>query len=203
MSIKAKLRIQLFAEEVLVAESQDADLWRRVLSAIQGGQPLEDAAAPILPVGGSIGPAQLPGAVLGGSALEKFAEELGATVDQVQGACSPELEPPYLHLDPKSWEAFRRNTPKRGASAIGPILVAATLQCLWFKYGAIEGKPTQALAKQALDTIGAKDPNASRSIKNCEWLQSRADGLVLHPAKFSRAVAVARAYVTESPVESE
>jgi len=207
MSLKAELKIHLLANEVLVAESADAELWRRVLAAIQGGEPLSPGSSESnriteqerTPASGS----SKSGDPKTNNGIDAFAQQVGATVAEVTGSCSPEESAPYLHLDPRNWESFKRSTPARGAGAIGPIQIAATLLCLWFKHAGIEARPTQAEALKVLETIGAKDPNASRSIKNCEWLQNRGDGVQINPAKHSRAVAVAKAYITESSIDSE
>ena len=47
MAVKAQLNVQLFADSVLVAESDDPQLWRNVFAAIQSGRtraPLNGAA---------------------------------------------------------------------------------------------------------------------------------------------------------------
>lgn len=201
MAVKAKLKIQLLADSVTVAESEDEDLWRRVLSAMQGAgglgqrmdeeEPLEEDEHE---------PKKKPRKGGGHSA---FAAELGVSVEELEGACTPEKEQPYIHLDERSWEAFKRNTPQRGPTSVAPIQLAGTLLCLWFKHAGIEGNPTQADAQAVLGTIGERDRNASRSIRNCEWLQSRSNGVRINAARHSRAVSIARAYVKQTKIDSE
>jgi hypothetical protein len=50
--------------------------------------------------------------------------------------------------------------------------------------------------------LGVPDKNPSRAISNCSWLQARGDGIQVNPAELSRAVAVAKAFVLKSRIES-
>lgn len=199
MAIKAKLKIVLQAEEVVVAESEDPVLWRRVLTAIQGGTGLavgrdaeEVDEEEVIEVGDQEEHPSPKGAV------GRFAKALGVTTTALQGACEPTSEPPYLVLDAKAWEAFRKNTPPRGPNAIAGLQLAGTLLCLWFKYAGISGRPTQSQAAVVLDGIGVVDKNPSRAIKNCPWLQSRPDGIQINPAEMSQAERVAKAFVMKT-----
>ncbi len=202
MGLKATLKIQLFANDVVVAEAEDERLWQRVLAAIQanstdlGTQKItsqeedkddEDAN------GEEEGPP--------GRGLEGLAKELGVSAMALRGACDPKLEAPFLHLDAKNWEAFRRNTPARGPHSISAIKLAATLICLWFKHAGVGRRPTQAEALVVLEDLGVTDNNPSRAISNCSWLQARGDGVQINPAELSRAHAVAKAFVLKSRIE--
>lgn len=214
MTIKARLRVQLHADTVLVAETEDDALWRAVLTAIQGGQsqlaPHPSHAAATLaerPSSGSI--AALPeragvqaDASLEDDAVAKLAHELSVSSDALQGALGPEGTSPFLRLDVKSWEAFKKAHPVRGRNAISSAVVVSTLLCLWFKHGGLGRRPTQKEAHDVLAELGERDANASRSIKNCEWLQTRPDGLLINPAKYSSAVAVARAFILGTSVHA-
>jgi hypothetical protein len=203
----AKLKIVLQAEEVVVAESEDPVLWRRVLTTIQGGaaplggaheeergedegtEEMEQEATPRPSAKGAIG---------------KFAAAIGVTPTALVGASEPTAEPPYLVLDAKAWEAFKKNTPPRGPNAVAALQLAGTLLCLWFKYAGINGRPTQAQAAAVLDGLGVVDKNPSRAIKNCPWLQSRPDGIQINPAEMSKAERVAKAFVLKTaPTASE
>ncbi|MEO8187298.1 MAG: hypothetical protein ABI580_08050 [Burkholderiaceae bacterium] len=194
MAVTAKLKIILQANEIVVAESEDELLWRRVLTAIQGGSPpLDDrAAADGNDVEDVVNNAPPKGGV------EKFAKALGVTTAALVGACEPTREPPYLVLDAKSWEAFKKNTPPRGLNSVAGLQLAGTLLCVWFKHGGITGRPTQAQALAVLGSIGVTDKNPSRSIKNCTWLQSRPDGIQINPAETSKAERVAKAFVQKA-----
>lgn len=201
MTVTAKLKVQLSAGDVVVAESEDPRLWRRILTAIQDSS---ESNSEVLPGGG-------PGIGVeieeeergsGGKGVAAFASALGVKVSEAKGACDPTTEPPFVHLDPKCWEAFKKNTPARGPKAVAAAQLAGTLLCLWFKSGGISGRPTQAQALDVLDGIGVVDRNASRAIKNCTWLQSRSDGIQLNPAEMTQAERVARAFITKSKIES-
>lgn len=199
MSLKAKLHVKLLADDVVVAESNDEHLWRRVLAAIQGvGTRQDPDDGKEEEIGESKEQARRPS---GG--VKAFAKELGISVDELEGACAPGNEPPYLHLDVHCWEEFKKNTPSRGRNSVAAISLAATLLALWFKHAGIEGRSTQTQAKAVLDTIGLTEPNPSRSIKNAEWLQSRGGGILINPARQSRAIAVAKAYCTRKPIPSD
>jgi hypothetical protein len=214
MSIKAKLRVQLLADTVLVAESEDEALWRGVLAAIQNGHSHPELAGPpeaAMPSPPSSASAASPSAssrgnpapeVLDGDdAIGRLARDLGLPAHEVQGACGPERDAPFLRLDVKSWEVFKKAYAGRGRHSISSAVVAATLLCLWFKHSGIGRRPTQKEAHDVLAELGERDVNASRSIKNCEWLQTRPDGLLVNPAKFSAATALARAFVLGTSVQ--
>src|SRR6266700_3559688 len=138
MAVKAALRLVLMADETVVAESEDGALWQKVLFAINSGRPTPELGA----VAAEEAPA--PGDGLESDvAVAKFAQDIGVSVTEIKGACDPRIEPPYLTLDPRYWEALKRNTPARGRGAISPMALAATLIALWFR-AAKRGTPTQA-----------------------------------------------------------
>jgi len=198
VALKAKLKIQLFADKVVVAESEDEHLWRRTLAAIQGVTTSSEE------LGGTDSDTDLDDprspASKGVNGLVKV---LGVKVSQLNGACEPSSAPPYLHLDAKYWESFIKDAPKRGASAISASQLAATILCLWFKYGEIPGQPTQAQTLDVLNGIGLEDPNISRSIKNCTWLQNRRGGIQINPAEMTKAESVAKRFITKQKPAAE
>jgi hypothetical protein len=195
MTIKAKLTVRLLADTVLVAESNDEDLWKRVLSAIHGGTS-----------GGEFVVGEHPNKVITPPSLQSplaeksggvkaLAKEIEVVESEVDGALSPTHEAPFITLDVKLWETFKKANPPRGRNAISPIVLSGTILCLWFKCAGIEGRPTQKQAQDVLHEIGERDKNPSRAVKNCEWLQSRGDGLQLNPARYSKAINLAKAFV--------
>lgn len=205
MSIKAELKIQLYANDVIVAESIDEHLWRKVLTAMQndsGSQPpLETRVSEDFEdEGHEVGGDNRGSTRQGVSTLAKM---LGVTSSELIGACDPTESSPFMHLDHKCWESFKKNTPGRGAGAIGPSQLVGTLLCLWFMSFDSEGKPTQAQTLEVLEGIGVQDKNASRSIKNCDWLQSRSDGIQINAAQISQAEKVAKAFVLKQRIDSE
>lgn len=197
MAVKASLKIQLFANKVVVAESEDENLWRRVLAAMQGAAELPEGEEEGLEDNG----AGTGSGRRNAKGINGLAKELGVTRDQLVGACDPQTEEPYLDLDFKCWETFKRNTPQRGASAISATQLAGTILSLWFRHGGIHGRPTQAQAKEVLDNLGATDKNPSRGIKNCPWLQGRGGGIQINPAQISQAHAIVKAFVLKQNVE--
>jgi hypothetical protein len=201
-AVKATLKVILQANDTVVAESQDANLWQRVLTAITQGTDLSESQR-----SGSeqsrqgeldqrfTGRGEV-GANLVGSddPVGKFAQHLGLPREVVEGACAPGTEPPYLHLDVHCWEDMKRQTPERGPTAISPIGLAATLLTLWFRAAGL-GNPTQAQAHGVLATIHIRDHNPTRSIQRADWLQQRPGGvIVLNPAQASRAINLAKAF---------
>jgi hypothetical protein len=192
MSLKAKLKIVLQANDTVVAESEDASLWQKVLIAINGGSAdFQSDGARHKQNGLS------PDQHSGGEAIERFANLLGLSRDVVEGACGPSLEDPFLHLDPHCWEAMKKQTPERGPTAYSSIAIAATLLALWFRASG-QGSPTQAQAQGVLSVLGIRDQNPARGIERTDWLQSRPNGVVMiNPARVSRATAIAKAFCAQ------
>ena len=200
MSVKAKLKIVLQADETIVAESEDSVLWQQVLIAINKlggqhaarnelGQEQTDTVNNGLQGSGGDGTTD--------DAVSKFAKHLSLDREIVEGACAPSMSEPYLHLDIHCWEEMKRQTPERGPSAYSSIAVAATLLTLWFRASG-QGNPTQAQAQAVLGTINMQDRNASRGIQRSEWLQARSGGaIVLNPAQASRAITVAKSFCSK------
>lgn len=206
MAVTAKLRVRLLAEEVVVAESDDAGLWHRVFGALHGGSSRlgdgQDEPGTGERSNGS------PGEQAGTKArhrrtsatgIESFAEELGLSVEEVEGACGPSPEAPYLHLDSHCWEALKKNTPKRGPSAISPIALAATVLALWFRHAGMSGGPTVQQCQEALETMNLADKNPQRGVRNCDWLKSGGSGITINPASMSKAIRMAAAFCSKKP----
>lgn len=194
MAVKAKLKIILKANDTVVAESDDASLWQKVLVSINtrtssAGTTNNNAGESdnFDDSGGLLENETSDGKVVA------FAKELGVSVEILQGACSPSTETPYIHLDKHHWEAQKKILPKRGAKAIADVVVAATLLVLW-KDKADLGNALLKEASVVLGTIGLNAKNPTRSINNCEWLQMRGKNIILNPAQTSRAITVAKAY---------
>lgn len=204
MALKAKLKVQLFAGETMVAESDDEKLWQVVLNAIStgdaisiGGQARDEASGNKeevrKPEGASSENPQPKGAV------DKFAMELGVSREELIAACSPSTDAPYIHLDHHCWEALKKNTPQRGAGAVASIVLSATLLALWVKHASLEA-PSNSDAQNVLKSINLNDKNPVRGIKKCEWLQSRNGKISLNPARVSKAIEVAKAYCLQKSI---
>lgn len=201
MATKAKLSVVLKADSTVVAESDDAILWQKILAAIQGGSTLPDESRKreIDP------PDDLSGAGDAGSdkAVARFAKSIGVSVETVIGALSPSSEPPYLHLDHHCWAQMKKGTPSRGVGSLSATGLAATMLALWFKEAKLDLHATQALASDVLDTINVTDPNASRGIKNTKWLQGRAGGVVvINAAEIAKAIELTRSFCAKQWIGS-
>jgi hypothetical protein len=199
-TVKANLSVILKADDVVVAEVNDAALWQRILAVINGGQFTLEPAAQNRNAGSANPLAEAtsgnPGAPAG-APLDRLAAQLGVAPAVVEGACSPTMDAPYLQLDLHCWEAMKRKVPERGPGSVSPVNLAATLLALWFRSAGL-GNPTQSQALAVLGTIGVSDKNPSRSIKNTSSLQGRPGGqIVLNPAAVSLAVRLARCFCTK------
>ncbi len=172
-SVKAALTVTLKADEVVVAEIEDAALWQQVLTAINTGSAnLHNQAPTPMAAGARATDSTQPPVSTENNALGQLASQLGIDVAQVQGACSPSVDDTFMRLDLHCWEEMKKQIPNRGPLSVAPIAVPATLLALWFSKAGL-GSPTQAQAQTVLGTISLRDPNASRSIQNTVWLQSR------------------------------
>ncbi len=193
--LKTTLKVVLQAGEQTIAESEDPDLWQKVLRAITGkSEKVVDLEHEDTDSGG--------GDDFGnndrksGSPLSKFAAYLKVDVKQLQGVCDPTEEEPYLHLDHNAWAAWRKATPERGTGAVSAVGIAATLLGLWFMQLKI-GNVKQTQIAAALNEINVDAKNPARSIRNCPWLQPKDKGEVrLHPSNINDAVAAMRAFIT-------
>lgn len=214
MTVKASLRVLLLANEVTVAESDDPSLWQYNLAAITGGRlPPEShpGGKTLPPTQGVLRPPDRQadaqhtndrngnGGAAGGG-IERFAEQLRVDIAVLEAACDPSSEPPYMHLDLRAWQEFKRNTAARGTSSVPPVVMAATLLVLWFPIASL-GAVTINQAQAVLGTIDARDKNPARGLRNCNWLQTRDDVIRLNPTRFNMALAVARAYCNQQAIE--
>jgi len=191
MATKAKLKIILKANETIVAESDDAVLWGKILHTINN--PLKE------PEGSTVVEEHDFVEEHAGTAISRFAKTLGIAEALVKGALDPSTEEPYLHLNTHCWEAMTKGTPKRGPGALSPTGMAGTLLALWLRDSGLKVQANQALAAGVLATIGHIDKNPSRGIKNTKWLQARAGGVViLNPAEISAAIAIAKKFCTKN-----
>jgi hypothetical protein len=199
-SVKAKLTVTLKADEVVVAESDNAHLWQRVLTAIHGGK--TDAA-----LGNGVGdaaldplapPPPLAPAATNGSDLDKLATEIGLDRGIVEGALSPSKDAPYLHLNAHCWQAMKKQLPRAGLTAMSPVAAASTLLALWFRVAGL-GPTSQAHAQKILSDVGVTDKNPSRGVKRAPWLNARGRGqLIINPGEISDAIVLAKCFCSKS-----
>jgi hypothetical protein len=197
---RAKLTITLKADETVVAEVENPELWQRVLAAIHS-----ESQQILTGTGPSVKETELSALKLSGnSPLDSFAKAIGVSENELVGAMDPSTDAPYLQLNVHCWEAMKRQTPKRGPGAMSPVALSGTLLCLWFREARL-GNPTQSQALTVLKAIGAEDKNPSRGVRAAKWLQARIGGvIVLNPAEISTATEIAKSFCLKKwTVETE
>ena len=191
--IKALLRIQLYAGEVLVAETDDPTLWQRVLALLTRDDD-EDSNRERVAVPDTSATVESPS-----DPVLRFADLLELPEAVVQSALAPSEEPPFLYLDARIWEAFTKNFPSRGRGSVPAVVLALTALALWFDC-LRTNPPTTTQAQAVLRTIYVTGRNLTRSVDNCDWLQKRGNQVAVSPAEVSRAVAVVRAFCMKQPL---
>lgn len=175
-----------------VASSKDVGLWQEVFAAINRQQSRLTGRKSETPIVEEI-ITEKSERESEDKAIASFAETLGISTDELQGACTPSKEVPYIHLDEQYWEVLKAQTPPRGRGSISPATLSATLLVLWFKYAGL-GRPSPADVGGVERTINLEDKARMRSIKNCSWLQIRNGKIAINPAEMSKALELAKAY---------
>ncbi len=196
MAIKATLRLILTADDVVVAESDDARIWQAAFQAIQGAnvEQVLGTSAPDQDAGIDWVPEEERTAIL------SLASDLGIEPQALLSACHPRMIAPYIFLNKRYWEAFKHQTAERGRTAVSNAVLAISLLLLWGEKINLERVALRD-GMAVLKTISARDEHASRAVENCPWLQKTMGKIVLNPEKVSRAIAVARAFCTQSAPE--
>lgn len=194
MSTNPKLKIALYAGEIEVASSTDNAIWIATMAAITGVQAPPSMGTDIKESTQTTSKDRSERPL---SSLGKFAAELDVSVEALQGACSPTATAPFIHLDHKYWESLKQNTPPRGVGSVPGVVLAATLLLLWNRHEPLS-KITGPMCDAVMATIGHTEKNRARSLRGCEWIQVREDGLRLNPASVPQAIKLAKAYVTKS-----
>jgi len=199
MAIKARLNLILKANDVIVAETDDPQIWQAAFDAIQSGN--IQAAFPERARDTQLDDIEwVPNEER--VAIRAFAEELGVEVRDVMAACHPRPIAPYIFLNRHHWEAFKHQTPERGRNAVSNAVLAMTLLLLWVEKINI-GRLSLRDGMAVLRAISARDEHASRAVENCPWLQRSAGRVVINPEQISQAIAVARAFCLKREPEAE
>jgi len=186
MVLKARLKLLLMADDVVIAETDDAKIWQAAFQAIQGddsglpGGKSDEAAVEWVPEEERV-------------AIRALARELDVDVAELMSACHPRTIPPYIFLSKHHWEAFKRNTPERGRNAVSNAVLALTLLLLWAEKIHLDRVTTRD-GYAILRAISARDEHASRAIDNCPWLQTGMGRVQINPENISQAIAVGRAF---------
>lgn len=180
----------LYVDEKIVAESDDLSLWQRTLSSIKSNISF-----------GLSGTGKDNDLIVDmddnnqnedGALLEKFANDVEISLELVKDACSPSLEAPFIHLDMKTWENYKRKhfVNKR---PLPDVVIVATILALW-KKSADLGEVSQKEVLLVLKQLNIAATNPSRSYKNCEWLKYDNNKIVLMATKYSLAVKMFKDY---------
>ena len=176
-----------------MAESEDPEIWKAAFEAIQTGlgggglRKLDEQLSEWVPEEERV-------------AIRSFAAELGIEVKDVLASCHPRAIPPYLFLNRRHWEAFKRQTPERGRNSVSNAVLATTLLLLWAEKINLDRVALRD-GMAVLRAISAGDEHASRAVENCPWLQRSAGRVVISPEEISKALAVARAFCLQQPPE--
>ena len=193
MVIKARLKLVLTADNVVVAESDDPTIWQAAFQAIQGAN--VEQVLGMKPANPEEGIDWVPGEER--SAILSLANDFDIEPQQLLSACHPRMIAPYIFLNKRYWEAFKHQTAERGRTAVSNAVLAITLLLLWGEKINLERVALRD-GMAILKTISARDEHASRALDNCPWLQKTMGKIVLNPEKISRAIAVAQAFCTQS-----
>lgn len=193
------LKVQLLANNQIVAQSEDQGLWLDVMAVISGnreslahGRQGHGTGGGGTPGGSSGGEARNAG---GGRAATPAAEEeedddgatpqvrafatsLGVTAAELVTACSLGDKAPFMHLDHDCWTDMKTNTPVRGRNSISNIAAAGVLLALWNRQRKVANPSTEEVAA-VLDTAGIKDDHVHRGLRNSEWLQLKGNEVTL------------------------
>src|SRR6266498_3951073 len=117
MAVTATLRVQLLANEVIVAESDSSTLWHSVFQAMEKGEALGRVESRQQITEGRLPTKKVAGHEGADDPTDAFAHELGLDRDVIEGSCGPSGESPHIQLDKHHWEALRKNTGERGPKA--------------------------------------------------------------------------------------
>ncbi len=167
----------LYVDDKVVATSNNLILWQSVLSSIKCND-----SQPLNAINKSENKDNESKAIL--SPVEKFAKEIDIEVDLIKDALNPTMETPFIHLDMKTWENYKKQFANK--RALPDVVIVGTILALWKKsanLGDVMQKDVIAVLKQ----LNISSNNATRSYKNCEWLKYESNKIILMASKFSLA----------------
>jgi hypothetical protein len=190
--LEPALEVVLLANGTEVARSSNAAVWLAAMASLTNTQHTPTARL-VLPSeqANQVDSVNTPTSGTTDGLVGILAKELGVTAESLEGSADPSQEPPYIHLDAKYWEAFKRTA---GYGRIAPSVLAATLLLLWDRHVKAIGDLTTRECAGVFSAIGLNDKNPTRSIRNCDWLQIRGKTIKLNPSAISKAEKVAAAY---------
>ncbi|WP_114520233.1 hypothetical protein [Altererythrobacter sp. ZODW24] len=191
-AVEPNLEVVLNANGVEVARTADSQIWLQAMAALTkqsipsvAGIQTDSGRVSNEPMGP---PLQSSPGLVG-----KFAEDLGIPQESLVAGADPSEEAPYVHLDPKYWEAFKRTS---GYGRVSPTVLSATLLLLWDRHFKNVGDVTTLECSKVSAGIGLSDKNPTRGINNCDWLQLRGKVIKINPTEISQAEKVVVAYCT-------
>jgi len=172
----------LYVDEKIVAESTDLTLWQNVLTQIKSGNitllnNMEGATN-----NNSEEKSNNKDEV---SDVEKFSKESEIDYDKIVDACNPSVEAPFIRLDMKTWENYKRKHFEN-KRPLPDVVIVATILALWKKCHNL-GDVTQKEVLTVLKQLNITASNPTRSYKNCEWLKYDNNKISLMATKYSLA----------------
>ena len=172
----------LYVDEKIVAESTDLTLWQNVLSHIKSGN-FASLNKPMDIIDNSNEVKSVKNEEI--SDVEKFSKEVEIDCDKIMDACNPSIEAPFIRLDMKTWENYKRKHFEN-KRPLPDVVIVATILALWKKslnLGDVTQKEVLAVLKQ----LNITATNPTRSYKNCEWLKFDGNKISLMATKYSLA----------------
>ena len=172
----------LYVDEKIVAESTDLTLWQNVLSHIKSGN-ITSLNKPMDIIDNNNEVQSVKNEEI--SDVEKFSKEVEIDCDKIIDACNPSIEAPFIRLDMKTWENYKRKHFEN-KRPLPDVVIVATILALWkqcLNLGDVTQKEVLAVLKQ----LNITATNPTRSYKNCEWLKYDSNKIILMATKYSLA----------------
>lgn len=172
----------LYVDEKIVAESTDLTLWQNVLSHIKSGN-ITSLNKPMDVIDNNNEVQSVKSEEI--SDVEKFSKEVEIDCDKIMDACNPSIEAPFIRLDMKTWENYKRKHFEN-KRPLPDVVIVATILALWKKCLNL-GDVTQKEVLTVLKQLNITATNPTRSYKNCEWLKYDSNKISLMATKYSLA----------------
>lgn len=182
-------KVVLYVDDKIVAESTDLSLWQNILSQIKLNNEFISNK--------SIRETKRNSEDINFQQetiydIQKFSKEVEIDCDKIIDACNPSIEAPFIKLDMKTWENFKKKyfSNKR---PLPDVVIVATILALW-KNSMGLGDTTQKDVIAVLKQLNINATNPTRSYKNCEWLKYDNKKITLMATKYSLAKKVLAEY---------
>jgi len=186
--MNGKMRVVVDVGGSTIAESSDLGLCAAVLRLIDAEE--KGTLEVVLGSGELTPPAGDNTHVPGESSAEShLASDLNVSVAELIGGIDPSVEPPFIRVNKRNWEAMLKAFSRKGPGSVAPFAILMTCLAVWKDYADL-GRATYREGGILLKALGLEDKNRRRSIANCPWLMERGDEVALNPAEISRALEV-------------